>query len=176
MGEEHLQETWAEIYKAPYLAARETKMQAFQFRVIHRVVPCNKFLKNIRIRSSDECSFCPQPDTIQHFLVQCPRTKSFWDNVSEWLDRETGIQLHVSVRTRLFGVPATHPQARVINFLLMFIKFYIYRQKLFHEGAFSTIHLLRELQTRLRVEKYITALDNKQHKFNMWTRLYAALG
>lgn len=149
IGEEDLHNKWKEIYKSPYQVARDTKLQAFQYRVIHRTIPCNRFLKNIRILPTDVCSFCQQSDTIQHFLVQCLPTKTFWNNISEWLDREAGIQFNMSLRARLFGVPTSHPRAKVVNFLSIFVKFYIYRQKLFHEGSLSTLQLLRELRLRL---------------------------
>lgn len=176
VGEDMQQKYWAEVYTSPYRAARDTKLQAFQFRVIHRILACNKFLNNIRIRPTDTCSFCPLPDTIQHFLIECPQTKIFWDNLSESFDREGDVQLNLSLRARLFGVPASHPQSAVINFLLLFVNFHVYRQKLFHQGSLSLVHLLRDLKVRLNVEQFLTVLTNRPRKFDKWRRIYATLG
>lgn len=176
VDEDSSHDYWAEIYKRPYRNARDPKLQAFQFKVVHRTLPCNKFLCNLRIRPTDSCTFCQSPDTIEHFLLHCPQTKVFWLKLCDWLEREADIQLTVSTRALLFGVPDDAPNARLVNFLLLFVKFYIYRQKLFHSGSFSTIHLLRELRTRLQVEQFITTLENKQHRFRIWYRLYNALG
>lgn len=130
---------WTEVYKMPYLVARDTKLQAFHFRVVHRFLPCNKFLQNIRIRGDDDCNFCQQSDTIQHFLYSCPTVKKFWSDVTAWFDREAGIQLNISMRAFLFGIPKAAPHAKVINFLALFAKFFIYRQKLYHQGSLSLI-------------------------------------
>lgn len=171
-----LSDYWSDIYKRPYKTARDTKLQAFQFRVVHRFLPCNRFLSNIRIKRTDTCSFCPDEDTIQHFLFTCPTVQAFWKEVSSWFDRETDIQLNLSTRAYLFGVPESLPHAKNINFILLFTKFYIYRQKLFHQGSLTLIHFLRELRTRLSVEKYLTNLENKRHHFYKWQRTFAALG
>lgn len=126
VAEDVLHEYWSEIYKMPYRTARDTKLQAFQYRVIHKTLPCNKFLSNLRICQTDSCTFCQASDSIEHFLFHCPHTKIFWGKLCTWLDREADIQLTVSVRALLFGVPAASPNAKVVNFLLIFIKFYIY--------------------------------------------------
>lgn len=58
VDEDSSHDYWAAIYKRPYRSARETKLQAFQFRIIHRILPCNKFLNNLRILPADSCTFC----------------------------------------------------------------------------------------------------------------------
>lgn len=176
VAEENAAQYWADIYKSPYQAARDTKLQAFQFRVIHRFLPCNKFLHNIHIRRDDNCNTCQQPDSIEHFLYLCPTVKAFWDNVVAWFDREADLQLSVSLRAFLFGVTPGVPQAKTINFLLLFTKFYVYRQKLYHQGSLSLIHLLGELRRRLQVERHLTLLEGKANGFRRWQRIYDALG
>lgn len=61
---------WSNIYQAPYKSDCDTKLQAFQFQLLHRFIPCNRFLRNIRIKDDDKCSFCPGQDTIQHFMFE----------------------------------------------------------------------------------------------------------
>lgn len=169
-------EYWSNVYMSPYKVARDTKLQAFHFRMVHRFIPCNRFLKNIRIKRDDKCFFCPAPDTIQHFLYTCPLVDVFWKQIVSWFARETNVQLNVSLRSFLFGVPHTAPQAKVINFILLFTKFFIYRQKLFHQGSFELTQFLRELRQRLQVEKYITSKENKQFLFAKWQQIFMALG
>lgn len=176
INEADLSDYWADIYKRPYKTARNTKLQAFHFRVVHRFLPCNKFLSNIRIKRTDTCSFCTGEDTTQHFLFTCPIVQTFLTGVVAWFNRETGIQLNLSVRAFLFGVPDALTQAKNINFILLFTKFYIYRQKLFHQGSLILTHFLSELKTRLNVERSLTTSENRRHHFHKWQRTYAALG
>lgn len=169
-------EYWSEVYRRPYQVACDTKLQAFQFRTIHWFIPCNSLLKNIRIRREDTCSFCPAQDTVQHFLFTCPAVDVFWRRVVAWFAEEA-VHLHVSLGTFLFGLPeATPPQDKIVHFILLFSKFFIYRQKLFHQAALDLTQFLRELRTRLSVAKYITSKDNKQHLFARWQHIFAALG
>lgn len=176
INEENRDEYWADIYKLPYKVARDTKLQAFHFRIVHRFLPCNKFLQNIRIKRDDQCDFCQASDTPEHFLFWCPIVQAFWKEVTAWFDNQVDVQLNISLRAFLFGIPNTAPQAKVVNFLVLFFKFYIYRQKLFHQGSLSLIHVLRELRLRLQVEKHLTTLEGKKEHFKKWQRLYTALG
>lgn len=152
------EEYWAAVYRNPYKSVRDTKLQAFHYRVVHRFLPCNKFLQNIRIRRDVICSFCAGSDSIEHFLSLCPIVKSFWKDVWEWFAREVDVQLNIPLRAFLFGVPDQIPHATMINFLILFIKHYIYRQKVFHQGSLSLVQVLKELRRRLQVEEYITML------------------
>lgn len=168
------EEYWLSVYRSPYQAARETKVQAFHFRLVHRFIPCNHFLKNIRIKRDDKCSFCPAPDTIQHFLYMCPTVNLFWKQVVSWFSRESDIQLKVSLRSFLFIVPNATPKAKII--ILLFTKFFIYRQKLFHFASLGLAHFLRGLSQWLQVEKYITSQQIKSFLFARWQQIFTALG
>lgn len=77
IGEDSQQLYWEEIYRRPYTAARDTKLQAFQYRLCHRIIPCNKFLKNIRIRQDHKCSFCQEQRLNPAFSVPLPIYQGF---------------------------------------------------------------------------------------------------
>lgn len=119
----------------------------------NRFLPCNQFLRNIRIKREDTCTFCPEVDTIEHFLFTCPIVTAFWKEVTSWFAREADVQLQVSPRAFLFGVPDSLPQAKVINFVMLFAKFFIYRQKLFHQGS-------SHLETHLLIWNSSTFYEN----------------
>ncbi len=38
------------IFEQPFKCYRVTKIQSFQFRIIHRIIPCNQWLKNVMIK------------------------------------------------------------------------------------------------------------------------------
>lgn len=91
-----------------------------------------------------------------------------------WSEREADVQLEVTVKDFLFGIPNTERNAKVINFILIFTKFFIYRQKLFHQGALELIQFLRELRKRLQVEKCLFTVEGKLQQFGKWSRIYLA--
>ncbi len=60
--------TWKNIYNMPFKTVRETNIQKIQYHIIHRIIPCNEWLHNIKIRDNNKCKFCPEIDTITHIL------------------------------------------------------------------------------------------------------------
>ena len=45
---------WEEIFKLPYKCCMETKLQTFQFKIIHRIITTNKRLCFMDIKESDK--------------------------------------------------------------------------------------------------------------------------
>lgn len=176
MHEDSLQQHWRWIYRLPYRTARDTKLQAFQFRLLHRIIPCNKYLKNIRIRQDDQCPNCDEQDSLQHFFFNCPKVHDFWTKLAHWLHQNTPLNLQPSLKNILFGFPVELPADRAINFIILFTKFFIYRQRLFHQTELDLLHLLMELRIRLRLERYICDLEGKPNKMNIWKHLLTAMG
>ncbi len=43
--------TWPRIFKLPFQVIRETKIQTFQYKILHRIISCNKWLFNIKIKN-----------------------------------------------------------------------------------------------------------------------------
>lgn len=155
---------------------RDTKYQAFQYKLLQRIIPCNKYLANIRIKQENSCAFCDEVDSVQHFLLECDNTKRFWVQICRWLEQNDDLVVHLSQQEFLFGLHPTVPGSRKIKFLTIFTKFFIYRQMLLHDGDLPMALFLRELRTRLQMEKKIYRLENKPNKFRCWSRILAALG
>ncbi len=55
---------WPRFFKLPFYTARDTKLQSCQFRLLHRIISCNKWLNIIKIKSLDQCSYCGSIDDI----------------------------------------------------------------------------------------------------------------
>lgn len=53
---------WMEWYKLPYRISRESHLQAFQFNIFHRTIPCMRYLHKLTIKLSDACVFCGDGD------------------------------------------------------------------------------------------------------------------
>ncbi len=63
---------------------KDTRLQSFQYKPLHRILHCNEWLKNIRIKSESTYSYCNEIDTIAHFLINCIRNKYFCKSWSRW--------------------------------------------------------------------------------------------
>jgi hypothetical protein len=54
------------------------KLQNFQYKLLHRILPTNTFLIKIGIKDCDLFSFCKiATDSIMHYIWQCPKVQEF---------------------------------------------------------------------------------------------------
>lgn len=170
---------WEAVYTLPYKVSRETKLQAFQYRVINRIITCNKYLRDIRIKQDPACDKCGQEDNITHFLVSCPPIKAFWCKLNHWCDTHLGFKFdHLTEGELILGMinDNGNPKVfRITNWLILITKFYIHRQRLFHNSIVSLIAFLAEVRRKLCVEKMACQREGKPSKFRVWERLFAIL-
>ena len=77
---------WSKSFSLPFLCTRESKLQIFQFKLLHRRISTNRYLFKIGLISSELCSFCESStETLLHLFWECPRVKIFWNEVKDWL-------------------------------------------------------------------------------------------
>ncbi len=69
------------VFVKKVVLEKETKMKEFNFKLLHGILPCNKNLKQWKIKTCDECDVCKQPQTIEHLLLNCRYVKPLWDVV-----------------------------------------------------------------------------------------------
>lgn len=67
-------------------------------------------------------------------------------------------------------------QAVLTNYILIWIKFFIHRQKLFGGGALDLTHWVRELRVKLLTERKICEAEGRPGKFRRWENLLDATG
>lgn len=173
----HSPKEWEDINNRIYASTRETKLQALQYKTIHRITPCNQYLKQLRIKQVDECDSCGRVDSITHFFLDCPNTKSFMESICQWMEQVEDLPLrHISRKEFIFGVPTETPKAKIMNYILLATKSYIHRQKLFHGGQLCLLQWLGEFKTKLLVEEHICLRRGEGKKFNKWRNILRALG
>ena len=73
----------------PFLITRDSKLIAFQFKVIHHILhhilPTKSSLFRAGITESDICSLCAtEKQTINHLLYHYTVSKAFWDRFTSW--------------------------------------------------------------------------------------------
>ena len=71
-------------FRLPFYAVRETKTQSFQYKMIHRIINCNKKLYEMKIKPSPLCDHCGSVDDIPHFFVLCRIVLLFWKDFFGW--------------------------------------------------------------------------------------------
>ena len=120
-------EPWADFFNIPYECTKSTKLQAFQYQIIHRYIPTKKFLFVRSITDSPHCKHCKGLDTIVHYFVSCPRVAVFWETVFKFVSKNLSESLEPNVNNILFGILSVPP---IINLLIIIAKHYIHTRKM----------------------------------------------
>ena len=77
---------WNHIFGMPFSITKDSTLQWFQFRIIHRIIGSNYLLYQINYKSSAECSFCHSvTETIEHFFGNANMLKCSLQNYSKAL-------------------------------------------------------------------------------------------
>ena len=61
----------------------------------------------------------------------------------------------LSDKDYLLGLVGGGESGRTVNYIFLWVKFYIYRQRLFHDGLLDVYQWILELRDKLAIEKYI---------------------
>ena len=112
--------------RGPFQITKETKLQWFQFRLINRILSCNKYLFKINKRDNDLCCFCnTETESLLHLFIYCNTVNSFWLDFKDWVKEKTNYCFNMCAKTILFGSNVD----AVLNYIILLTKFFIYRCK-----------------------------------------------
>ena len=75
----------------------------------------------------------------------------------------------------LFGIKNMNDGHEVLNFCILHIKYYIYKQRLFHDNTLSIKEIYNEIRYKLDIERKIYENDDKQMNFGKYVALYDML-
>ncbi len=173
-------ESWSYIFQAPFRSCRETYLQSFQYRIIHRIFPCNNWLFNLKIQNSNLCSYnyCNdnEVDTIQHHLVNCTPVKSFWNQFVFWWNNLNFSKLYPLVEENIvLGFPISNDEDIILNFCLILGKYYIYITKKCQQDIFF-LNFLIMLKEKLVIEEGVNLMKGTIDTFYMvWGYLFESV-
>jgi hypothetical protein len=97
------EEDWQSIFKT-YAGLKDTKLKAFQFKILNNLIPCNLYLKRIGRSKVDTCPACNELDDLRHYLIECPDTQPIWLKVFRWWRTITTQKITLTDRDILIGL------------------------------------------------------------------------
>ena len=69
---------WKVAYQTSFQCTKSSKLITFNFKLLHRRLPTNCFLKKVGLRDDDKCSFCDkETENLIHLFWRCEKTKKF---------------------------------------------------------------------------------------------------
>ena len=157
---------WKTIYCNAFKSCRSTKLQSFQYKIINRMIACNHWLFNIKIKDSPNCDSCKIDDTLTHFFIECANVKPFWNSFKQWWQRCGDTQQNVSDVDILLGFSTT-TNKKCLNYLLIQAKKYIYDKKLNDIKVISFYSFLHYIKNELILEKSICDRNGNLNYFEV---------
>ena len=61
-----------------YRSSKDNKLRQFSFKLLHRTIVTKKELNKCRLVNDAACTFCSNPDSIEHTILDCNVVKSFY--------------------------------------------------------------------------------------------------
>ena len=164
---------WKQIFKTYVQSTRDTQLRWFQYRLLLRILPTNRYLFLRKVIDSSQCTFCSnEEETIGHLFWTCPVTAAFWASLETLIkntcDSET--TLDFSEILILFGIKEDTVTNRVIDFILLLAKFYIYKCK-WNKTSPNITAFIGILRNRYKEERHNNLIMDNKHVFEeRWLR------
>lgn len=164
---------WKLIFKMPHQISRDTKVHSFQYKIIHRVFPCNAYVSKWSPNTSINCERCQLPDTLEHYFVTCNQSKQFWSSLNIWWEQNFQQKIPLSTKDIILGIENTTDNNVLmwLNIIILHGKYYISIQK-YRKNQIHFTYFLKYLKNYLEGEKLIASLENRDYFGKKWGELY----
>ena len=67
---------WGHVFTIPKVIC-DTKIRAFQYKLLFNLIPCNLYLKRIKKSDTDKCADCQTLDDLSHYFCNCLQVRFF---------------------------------------------------------------------------------------------------
>ena len=144
---------WKSTYKLQFSCTVQTKLQSFQYRILHRTLATNTLLVKIGILNVDNCTFClSSSESTVHLFWHCNLTQSIYKSLAVWITESTGITFSLACSTVILGLSDNICNNSAINFIILATKYSIYNCKM--EGCNINFRFLQNyLKHMYKIEK-----------------------
>ena len=101
------EEEWQIIFKIP-TTIQNTKIRAFQYKLLFNLLPCNLYLNRIKKSDTNKCNKCQKLDDTPHYLFECTQVVPFWNNFMNWWNAMAGELTFLDKCSALTGFIGNH--------------------------------------------------------------------
>ena len=96
---------WKHIFSQPFIETDDSKLQTLQFRINHRILYTNTFLMKIKIKESEQCTFCHSArETLIHILWECPHVQTLWTCLINAISDKYNVRIERKIENFIFGL------------------------------------------------------------------------
>ena len=168
---------WSCIYCIPFSVTKDTKLQDFQYKLVHRILITNSFLYKCGLKETELCTFCTETkESLVHIFWECNYVRNFWLSVGNFL-KICGLSLPFNAKDIILGLTEHSSAQGTINNVIIILKYYIYvcRSKCRDPDLEGGLEFLKYA---INIEKasmiYLSPVQ-KEHAKRKWLDLEAVL-
>jgi len=132
-----------------------------------RILPTRRYLNMCKIVNSPQCLFClNNEETLIHLFWECNVVKKFWQDLENMLRNKciNSARFSFSLELVIFGTSSFIKTDKVIEFIILFAKFYIYKCR-FQDSTPNHLTYMINLKHRYLTEKLLAIRCNKYSIF-----------
>ena len=159
---------WEIIYTSNFKCNLKSSLRHFQYQIIIRTLPTNKFLFGCGLSTTDKCSFFEvNTETIEHLLWYCPHVKKFLFMLLEELGLPPKITLELNCHN-MFAIV----KLKIKNYAI----FYSIQAKNTH--THKKLHIQNNMHRKYTVYQRVQKLKNSGTvtalRLQQWKMIQAA--
>ena len=162
----------------PFRTTRETKLQTFQYKLVHRLIVCQKKLFDMKLADNPNCLYCNETDDLPHFFLHCNKSNQFWNSFFNWWNGLGDIEIvpgfDCLAECVLFGFRTEGDIFSVLNYSILHAKYYIYCQRIHEKNTIDFFQYLIQLKQKLKIEQTICSKINS-NSFEKFKLIYELL-
>ena len=119
-------EDWSFIYCIPFSVTKDTKLQDFQYKLIHRILITNSFLCKCGLKETELCTFCTETkESLVHIFWEYNYVRNFWLTIGNFL-KICGVSLSFNAKDIILCLTEHSSAQGTINNVLIILKYYAY--------------------------------------------------
>jgi len=163
-----------DVFRKIIKTTQDTTLRWFQFRLIYRIIPTNRFLLQRKIVNSSICTFCSnEEESLIHLFWNCHISRNFWNEFEIWIKTtfDHCNDFFLTKELIIFGRCTGIYLDTTLDLFILIAKYSIYAAKI-KQSKPNLNTLIWMLKQRFEIEKYNSYTTCTQVKFNNNWRLY----
>ena len=147
------------------ISITDLKLCEFQYKLLHRIVPCNNWLTKVGIKNNVKCDHCDEIEDIEHLFWDCSKSNDFIRKCIMNLNR-FGFNIKLEKFSFLLGTGIAN--CDIVLFLIYsLIKYHLFKCKITEKQP-NVFSLIIELKRIFELEKGLAIKKGKSSslKFN----------
>jgi hypothetical protein len=164
------EEEWKKVFKN-MVVLKDSKMKAFQYKILNNIIPCNFYLKKIGRSDTDKCPTCDETEDLIHYFIGCQTAENIWLQVRRWWQGLTGQDISINEQDIILGLQKRDFKIckfEQLNVILTTVKWKVHANKQSGDTCclYQVLHGIKEM---IKIEEMIAI---KNGKINMHRRLW----